>query len=591
MSWDEESSSVQERIIPTSQKITAQSNNSRESIDHLCGDMSRLRIDNEDWEYRTNDEDEQSTTTASERSESDSLSSGADEMEDIDVTQLVSQFNLCQISKQSKDAGVKKNTSMHVGPNGTGKPCTLGVDQQTAVQEEEEITWETLNNNNMDLMPSLIEHAESDDDSIMSSNSETTIDTEEDGSWDHQTNMDDSYYLWEKLDEREDRKEGQIQTSQDNEEKEVVVDGRATKGKQTHLPNSMQPKQKGPKKVNLNDNNNNKTLLYNNVHREPQTTLDSWMMTEEEKETKDEKSHLEAGDEILDPDQDTLRIMLQNVRGINPRIEDGTAQTGIAEMKVNKVKVYMFPESNVNWSNKKAMGHVVGTYKQEFNKSKITMSHCGLVHDEHRHTRVHLPGGTMMGILEEWTNRVRDSGRDKLGRWTWTTIAGGGNILLTLVTAYKIGGSKGGDKTFREQLRSKHIEEGKISPDPLKEWVSDFRTFMKELKAKGNEILVGIDANENLDEQTKKGTLKEIMNDLDLQDIMLARHKGKQLLNSVRGEKDRIDTFFGTPNVTAASTAIRQMNFEKGVESDHRQTPGKNSMRCRKKISRNERNS
>ena len=121
--------------------------------------------------------------------------------------------------------------------------------------------------------------------------------------------------------------------------------------RQTRLPDNLRVKQKIKQQATITETEEKKAVFNKVIKNDGQTTLCDWIKTPM-KEYDDSNSHEEAGDVILSPSKTILRCVLQNVRGIGPRIKDKTAHTGLVEMKANRVGIFQYPETNLNWSNK-----------------------------------------------------------------------------------------------------------------------------------------------------------------------------------------------------------------------------------------------
>jgi hypothetical protein len=48
------------------------------------------------------------------------------------------------------------------------------------------------------------------------------------------------------------------------------------------------------------------------------------------------------------------------------------------------------------------------------------------------------PGGTMSCVIGDGVARVKESGSDNLGRWTYIKLAGKENCIITIITVYQV---------------------------------------------------------------------------------------------------------------------------------------------------------
>eukprot|EP00957_Ditylum_brightwellii_P121231 9245268-Ditylum_brightwellii.AAC.1 len=107
--------------------------------------------------------------------------------------------------------------------------------------------------------------------------------------------------------------------------------------------------------------------------------------------------------------------------------------------------------------------------------------------------------------------RVHDSGADQFGRWSFITLAERNKRMVTIVTAYRV--CKNSLATADENtcwiqqwqsLRKQGVEE----PDPRSQFMTDFGAFLEDHLNKNEEIIVGMDVNE---EDSPEAEIKQLM--------------------------------------------------------------------------------
>jgi hypothetical protein len=111
-------------------------------------------------------------------------------------------------------------------------------------------------------------------------------------------------------------------------------------------------------------------------------------------------------------------------------------------------------------------------------------------------------------------------------------------------------------------------ESGEKNPDPIKHFYQDIQKQLQEWKQQGSEILLMIDANEQIGE--KPGGLTSVMGKLGLTELVRHIHPNSQEPNThIRGSH-RIDYIFGTTRVRDNCFKAGILPFGTGYQSDHR---------------------
>eukprot|EP00957_Ditylum_brightwellii_P043769 3319269-Ditylum_brightwellii.AAC.1 len=96
-------------------------------------------------------------------------------------------------------------------------------------------------------------------------------------------------------------------------------------------------------------------------------------------------------------------------------------------------------------------------------------------------------------------SQVCDSGRDKLGRWSYITIKGKKNRKVTVISAYRVCDNSiatAGPTTCWKQQWHQLRKRGYQDPNPCCIFLKDFQTFLDQHIYNDEELINGIDANE-----------------------------------------------------------------------------------------------
>ena len=132
------------------------------------------------------------------------------------------------------------------------------------------------------------------------------------------------------------------------------------------------------------------------------------------------------------------------------------------------------------------------------------------------------PGGTAVISNSKMSAKVNDKGSDpsNLGRWTWVRCGEKGRLNTTFFSVYRpcAPHTSAGSTTFDQHLR--HIK----SDNPREQILIDLEEEIKKFQIKGDNIIIGMDANENV----KGRRISRFMDALNLKDAILSLH-GKEL--------------------------------------------------------------
>ena len=108
-------------------------------------------------------------------------------------------------------------------------------------------------------------------------------------------------------------------------------------------------------------------------------------------------------------------------------------------------------------------------------------------------------GGVSAWSLGQGSHRHQTHGQDALGRWVWVQYEGRDNISLRVVTAYRPVRNKDDAGLVWSQQQSYLLQQGYESTIcPLKVYDNDLAKMIKDWIEDGEQVVLGIDANEDL---------------------------------------------------------------------------------------------
>jgi hypothetical protein len=248
-----------------------------------------------------------------------------------------------------------------------------------------------------------------------------------------------------------------------------------------------------------------------------------------------------------------------NINGI--KSDDNWAQILIT-LKEYDVTCFGLAETNTSFAHTNA--------KEYLRKIRQTFKHSRSSTSERESTRAekYKPGGTITTVVNKWQARVTAKGEDErgLGRWSYLRLSSKRKNLIVL-TAYRPTHAQGITTNWMQQwllLRQKGIS----NPDPIAEFYKDLNKQLQHWIGLEYEIILMIDANKTLGDNTRGIT--EIMVNNNMADLVALHHGTSNEPNTyLRGSK-RIDYILGTKRVQEFCTSSGILPFYNGYSSDHR---------------------
>jgi hypothetical protein len=138
---------------------------------------------------------------------------------------------------------------------------------------------------------------------------------------------------------------------------------------------------------------------------------------------------------------------------------------------------------------------------------------------------------------------------------------------LVIITAYRPSQANGSNTNWMHQWTLLR-EQGIPNPNPIEEFYKDLKQQLHKWKQQTYEIILMIDANENIGSKTSG--LTEIVVQLNMADMITLHHGTDNEPNThLRGSK-RIDYILGTQRVQECCSFSGILPFHNGYASDHR---------------------
>jgi len=262
---------------------------------------------------------------------------------------------------------------------------------------------------------------------------------------------------------------------------------------------------------------------------------------------------------------DNFRVLSKNVNTINPQSLDMTAMA--IELQNSNASIFLVQETNTAW------------------KPPATSSIHAQCSRVHRHVKLatsssqdntevkHHPGGTLTAALGKWASRVIDSGSDhELGRWSYLELVGKKGMRLIVASAYRVCPQPfdATAMTVTAQQTRLLLQRGVQNPNPRQQFISDLIQQIKQWRQQNKEVLIGMDANENIDDPNSH--IARLFDETDLIDLHHHRYPTKpKPATHQRGSKP-IDMMIGSPLLAAALLHAWILPFGEPtmIKGDHR---------------------
>jgi len=262
---------------------------------------------------------------------------------------------------------------------------------------------------------------------------------------------------------------------------------------------------------------------------------------------------------------DCFRVLSKNVSTLNPQSLDMTAMA--IELQHSNASVFLAQETNTAWLPPAL---------------RSTHAQCNKVH---RHIKIatsssqdntdakHHPGGTMTVALHKWASRVIGSGSDELlGRWSYLEFVGQGDKRLIVASAYRVCPQPfdATSMTATAQQTRLLLQHGVPQPNPRQQFVTDIISQVRQWRDQKKEVLLGMDANENVDDPNSK--IARLFDETDLIDLHQHRHPAKTKPATFQQGSHPIDIMLGSPLVAQALITAWILPFGEPpmIKGDHR---------------------
>lgn len=174
-------------------------------------------------------------------------------------------------------------------------------------------------------------------------------------------------------------------------------------------------------------------------------------------------------------------------------------------------------------------------------------------------------GGCAILSRDQAAHRVCKYGTDQtgMGRWAWTRYAGAGGVHLRIVVGYRPNHRGGKGSVFNQQERLLLKEDNLCNPRQA--FWDNLRQDLKQWKEKGDQLIVMLDANDNIRSQAVTKELED--SELNLYNVHLLEH-GLDTPPTHADGSNPINGIWATRGLSIDACGYRGIGW--GMGGDHR---------------------
>ena len=274
-----------------------------------------------------------------------------------------------------------------------------------------------------------------------------------------------------------------------------------------------------------------------------------------------------SGDMLRDKEDGIVRFAFQNVNGISLR-DNLHLMPEVATIGALQLDIVAFSETNLHWShhNKLKMQTQMSAHLGSSQIVCASGTSRGDCHGYH-------PGGAMLAVVGPQCGRMQQRGSDPWGRFAWTTMRGGRDEGLLIISAYRVcqkKGAKVGVNTAYTQQINEMIQSGDKSMDPRSRVLHDLRLLIDDKRSQGFRPIVMLDANDDWTHDKQGQQFRTFMTACNLTDPLHDKFQSSGITSSTyaRGSR-RIDYILVDTSISPSIKNIGSLGLHEGIISDH----------------------
>ena len=266
----------------------------------------------------------------------------------------------------------------------------------------------------------------------------------------------------------------------------------------------------------------------------------------------------------------SIRLFFQNVKGLTYSTGVEDYKYYLSQMAAFSVDCFGLAETNTAWQHYYLQLHYRECVQRQFRVGKTVFGFPSREVDSCSEKETFQAGGCLTTVQGKTATTVHNQGiydPTGLGRWSGITLEGKGGNVLSIITAYRVCEGSIRQAPIGSAVVREHEfyrNKGEKSPQPRQRFLSELRSVIDHLQHDGHAILLMLDAN---------GTLA---NDTSLQDFrdwcgLVDLHSSAPAPSTYIGSMNRrIDYMLGCARVVESMTRQGSLAYTEGPQSDHR---------------------
>ena len=264
------------------------------------------------------------------------------------------------------------------------------------------------------------------------------------------------------------------------------------------------------------------------------------------------------GDRINVPPVKSIRIGFRNINFFPASVDDERNDTLRNDIVNANIDIIGLSEINIAWQHLDYVSQPQTRFRSKFEQSKWICANNRTDNEGVTNQR----GGTMLGTINQASNRVIEMGTDErnLGRWCWCLLQGKDHMMV-VCTVYRSCSTRGATTSYSQQ-KGVLLRSG-ITNCPRAQFWEDLAGDIRRWNDMGHHIVVGGDFNDSIADTTTTN----FFSSLGMRESIL--HKwGSSAPNTYRDGTVPIDGIFCTTSLEITAAGYTPVFW--GLKTDHR---------------------
>jgi len=263
-----------------------------------------------------------------------------------------------------------------------------------------------------------------------------------------------------------------------------------------------------------------------------------------------------------------FRIYFQNVNSCGLSSGTGKMTTIVKSLSQAECDFINVAQTSINWKILSLRERMKKVTQKHMPINRIVVGN-NKYHSEQKT----LPGGVAQIIRGDWTGRIVKYIHDfrQMGRWCGTKISLRNDCHLYIICAYRVCEQIINQIRVETAYAQQHYMmalENIQNSDPRKLFIEDLTKAIKQWKTDTDEIIIVMDANEQIGRST--AGLTSLMRECKLVDLFHHHHGIQPYFPTYERGSRRLDYGIGSATLLPFLTRCGYLPFFQGVKSDHR---------------------